>query len=142
MFGRRSQAAPAPKELFTYIHAGTLIEGRFEATGRVRVHGTIRGEVVVRGVLEVAETGVVACERLVAEAVRIVGRVEVGRLEASGKVEIWKGGELIGDVRAAALDIEEGAHFTGRSEMSDAASSPAGPGEVLGDALEELIGEA
>ncbi|HEX7021382.1 MAG TPA: polymer-forming cytoskeletal protein, partial [Trueperaceae bacterium] len=39
-------------------------------------------------------------------------------VDVKGKIEIWKEGRLEGDVRACALDIEEGATFLGRSEMS------------------------
>lgn len=104
-------------EPFTYIQRGTTIVGELEARGRVRVHGVVRGEVKVDGPLEVAESGVVEGVTIEADEVKIIGRVVVEQLLVRGKVEIWKGGELIGDVRAAALDIEEGARFTGRSEM-------------------------
>ncbi|MBW7915969.1 MAG: polymer-forming cytoskeletal protein [Trueperaceae bacterium] len=125
MFKRRDAKPPETRELFTYIHQGTVVEGKLTAEGRVRVHGTVRGDVTVRGVLEVAESGVVECDDLRADHVKIIGRVTAGHLEATGKVEIWKGGELVGDVRAAALDIEDGARFTGRSEMTAAPATPA-----------------
>lgn len=121
---KRVKPTPA-QEPFTYVHRDTIIEGKVTATGRVRVHGTVNGDVSVKGVLEVAESGVVACDTLVADEVKIIGRVTVGLLEASGKVEIWRGGELVGDVRAAALDIEDGAIFTGRSDMTS--QPPSGP---------------
>jgi len=120
MFRRRSpETEPAPaREPFTYIHRDTLLTGELVAKGRVRVHGTLQGNVRVTGVLEVAESGVVEAETLMADEVKIIGTVRAGQLVVSGKVEIWKGGELVGDVRAAALDIEDGARFTGRSEMT------------------------
>ncbi len=131
---RRVKPIPA-EEPFTYVHRDTLIEGKVTATGRVRVHGTIKGDVIVKGVLEVAESGVVACDTLVADEVKIIGKVTVGLLEASGKVEIWCGGELVGDVRAAALDIEDGAIFTGRSDMTGQLPSapPTGASSVSGE---------
>lgn len=100
---RRRKAQPTPAEPFTYIHRGTTISGELQVEGRVRVQGTVRGTLIVGGALEVAE-------------VKILGRVKAN-IEAAGKVEIWRQGQLEGDVRAAALDIEEGASFTGRSEM-------------------------
>lgn len=103
-------------EPFTYIHRGTTVQGDLEASGRVRVHGTIRGNVRVHGVLEVAETGVIEGDAVEAEEVKILGRVRAN-VVAKGKIEIWKDGQLDGDVQAAALDIEEGARFTGRSDM-------------------------
>lgn len=133
-------ASPAANKVepFTYIQKGTTIVGQLEARGRVRVHGLVRGDVKVHGALEVAEAGLVEGASIEADDVKIIGRVVVERLVAKGKVEIWDGGELIGDVRAASLDIEEGARFTGRSEMAGPDNGAAAPGEpgalVSGDA--------
>lgn len=115
---RTPQGDAERPEPFTYVHRGTTVVGELEAEGRVRVHGTVRGNLRVRGVLEIAEAGVVEGDRVEADEVKILGRV-VAAVHAHGKVEIWKGGELVGDVRAAALDIEDGARFTGRSEMTE-----------------------
>lgn len=121
--GNRSKGQRAPErgssEPFTYIHRGTTVTGDLEAEGRVRVHGTIRGNVSVQGVLEVAEAGVIEGTSVIADEVKILGRV-AANVTAKGKIEIWKDGHLEGDVQAAALDIEEGARFTGRSEMRSA----------------------
>lgn len=113
-------------EPFTYIQRGTTIVGQLEARGRVRVHGVVKGDVRVDGALEVAEAGLVEGARIEADDVKIIGRVVVDKLVARGKVEIWDGGELIGDVQAASLDIEEGARFTGRSDMTGAAEANSG----------------
>lgn len=147
--GTKPDAAPK-NEPFTYIQRGTTISGQVEATGRVRVHGVIRGDVKVDGALEVAQSGLVEGNSIEADEVKIIGRVVVKRLVARGKVEIWDGGELVGDVTAARLDIEEGARFTGRSEMlggkagaadgqSGLAGEPAGASagtDVAGDLLD------
>jgi len=113
---KRKQETTA-SEPFTYIHRGTTLAGDLEASGRVRVHGTVRGNVRVSGVLEVAEAGVIEGEVVEADEVKILGKVRAN-VDAKGKIEIWKDGLLEGNVRAAALDIEEGASFTGRSEMT------------------------
>ncbi len=121
MLGRNKKqddrSAKPTVEPFTYIHHGTTFTGTLEASGRVRVHGTIHGSVKVDGVLEVADAGVIEGALIEAVEVKILGRV-CADVHASGKIEIWKNGVLIGDVRAVALDIEEGASFTGRSEMT------------------------
>jgi len=103
-------------EPFTYIHQGTVLEGDLKAKGRVRIHGTVRGKVTVAGVLEIADGGLIEGGTIQADTVRIIGAVKAN-IEAKGKIEIWKTGVLEGDVKASALDIEEGARFTGRSEM-------------------------
>lgn len=114
--GRETVEAAKKSEPFTYIHKGTLLEGNISAQGRVRVHGTVRGTLKVAGVLEVAEDGLIEGDGVQADEVRILGTVRAN-IEAKGKIEIWKQGVLEGDVKASALDIEEGASFTGRSAM-------------------------
>lgn len=135
MFKRRRKEPPTQpqREPFTYVHQDTTICGELNGSGRVRIHGTVRGNVRVDGVLEVAEAGLVEGSSVVADEVKIIGRMLVESVTARGKVEIWRGGELIGNVKAAALDIEDGARFTGRSEMT----SLGGPEEPSG-ASDEL----
>jgi cytoskeletal protein CcmA (bactofilin family) len=101
---------------FTYINQGTEVQGDLVAKGRVRIHGIVRGNITVEGVLEVAEDGLVEGAMITADEVKIIGRVKAN-IEARVKVEIWQKGILEGDVRANALDIEEGATFIGRSDM-------------------------
>jgi cytoskeletal protein CcmA (bactofilin family) len=126
VFSGRSKGRRNGGEPFTYIHEGTTVHGDLEAAGRVRIHGTVLGNVIVAGVLEVAAEGTIRGERVEADQVRILGAVEA-MVSAAGKVEIWRGGQLTGDVRAASLDIEEGASFTGRSEMRPPGTPPALP---------------
>lgn len=116
MLRRKDRGKDQGSEPFTYIHQATTIKGELRAQGRVRVHGTVQGVVEIDGVLEVAEGGVVSGELIRAQEVKIIGSV-TANIEAQGKVEIWSRGRLEGNVRAAALDIEEGASFIGRSEM-------------------------
>ena len=124
------------REPFTYVHRGTVINGEVSGTGRVRVHGEIRGDVRIDGVLEVAESGSVEGAVVEAREVKVLGRVKAD-VVATGKVEIWKGGVLVGDVSAPALDIEEGATFNGFSHMTDGAE---GARNQVGTAAE--LGEA
>ena len=109
-------AASAERERFTYLQHGTVVTGTLEASGRVRVHGTIHGDVEVDGLLEVAPDGVIEGASVKAGSLVVLGRVRAN-VEVPGKVEVWKDGHLEGDVQAGALDIEEGATFVGRSAM-------------------------
>lgn len=123
-------------EPFTYLHQGTTVQGDLTATGRVRVHGTVRGNVEVDGVLEVAEEGVIEGEHVRADEVKVIGLVRAN-VEAAGKVEIWRQGRLEGNVQAKVLDIEEGAVFIGRSNMADnMAEEPAAPAAEAEDPME------
>ena len=134
--GQKNASKDAKPEPFTYIHQDTLIEGNLNAKGRVRIYGVVKGNVTVDGVLEVAEFGVVEGDLIKAHELRVLGRVKAN-VESNGKVEIWQKGELIGDVRATALDIEEGATFIGRSEMRPANQNTL-PYEVSTPALQNV----
>jgi cytoskeletal protein CcmA (bactofilin family) len=121
--GNKNVPKDVKPEPFTYIHQDTLIEGNLNAKGRVRIYGVVKGNVTVEGVLEVAEFGVIEGDLIKAHELRVLGRVKAN-VESNGKIEIWQKGELIGDVRATALDIEEGATFIGRSEMRPGNPAP------------------
>ncbi|QRN80553.1 MAG: polymer-forming cytoskeletal protein [Nocardiopsis sp. BM-2018] len=125
----------SPPERFTYVHHGTTLTGRLAATGRVRVHGAVHGDVAIDGLLEVAKDGVVEGTSIEASALVVLGRVR-GDVRVSGTVEVWKGGVLEGDVQAGSLDIEEGATFVGRSQMP----LPGGPPQL--DAPAERVDDA
>jgi cytoskeletal protein CcmA (bactofilin family) len=115
---------------FTYINQGTEIQGNIIAKGRVRIHGILRGNITVEGILEVAEDGLIEGDKVVADEVKIIGHVKAN-VEASVKVEIWQKGILEGDVRAKVLDIEEGATFIGRSDMRSPSQELVSSNDVL-----------
>ena len=141
MFRRKEKATQPSGEPFTYIHQGTTLEGKLTAKGRVRVHGTVRGDVSVVGVLEVAEGGVIEGATIQATEVRIIGAVRAN-IEAKGKVEIWQKGRLEGDVHAGTLDIEEGAIFIGRSDMRPQATVAAPlPPEAKPGSAERVVAQ-
>ena len=127
MFGgkKKEKKAEIP-ESFTLIDQGTIVQGNIDTTGRIQIHGVVKGNLNVNGVVEVAESGLIECEYIKADEVKIVGHVKAN-IETKGRLEIWKRGKLEGNVRAGILDIEEGAIFIGSSNMgpgSDAASLP------------------
>lgn len=101
---------------YTYIHYGTVVVGNLRVKGKLRVHGTIQGSLEVEDVLEIAESGIVEGESIRAKSVIILGQVRAS-IEAEERVELWQQGSLEGSVRAKVLDIEEGARFTGSSDM-------------------------
>ena len=101
---------------YTYVAVGTTVEGTVVASGRVRIDGVVRGEVRVDGPVEVGPDGEVVAPSLHARSLRVAGTVRAD-VHADATVEVWRGGVLEGDVRAAALDVEPGARFDGRSIM-------------------------
>jgi cytoskeletal protein CcmA (bactofilin family) len=111
------------RDPYSYVDAGTRVEGLLVVEGRLRVDGVVRGEVRASGVVEVAPGGRIEGGPLRAAEVRVAGEVRADVL-AEGRVEIWRDARLEGDVRAAALDVEEGARFLGRSLMHEPGDAP------------------
>lgn len=107
------------REPYSYVDAETTVEGTLVAGARLRVDGRVRAEVRVDGVLEVAPGGRIELGPVRAGDVRIAGAI-LADVQATGTVEVWNGARLEGDVRAASLDIEEGATFLGRSLSAEA----------------------
>ena len=107
----RTEQAPV-----NVLQAGSVVTGRLEARGRLRVCGTVRGDVVVDGLLEVGAEGVIEASSVRASGLVVLGRV-VADVDVEGSVEVWKGAVLRGDVCASSIDIESGASFVGRSRM-------------------------
>jgi cytoskeletal protein CcmA (bactofilin family) len=104
----------------TLIGAGTTIEGKVQANGILRVEGRIRGEVVAEGDVIVGEKGEIRAN-IKARHVTVAGKV-AGNIHASGRMHLIATGSLHGDVDAATIMIDEGAHFVGACRMTETAS--------------------
>ncbi|MFC4768137.1 bactofilin family protein [Effusibacillus consociatus] len=113
----------------TLIGAGTTIEGKVQASGILRVEGRIGGEVISEGDVIVGEKGEIRAN-IKARHVTIAGKV-AGNITASGRMHLVSSGSLEGDIDAATIAIEEGAHFKGACRMS-APSNGKGRSSVSG----------
>ena len=124
---------PAPIERITSVlGSGTIWKGALSGSGGVRIEGTFEGDIALRGVLVVGETGRVTCEQVRANLVIVAGAVR-GDIIAQ-KLEIRATGRVWGNVTTAAFATEEGAFLRGQIQMEDRVeidlSSPAAGGEI------------
>lgn len=123
MFRRRQEEPkptiqPAPTERVTSVlSSGIVWKGDLSGSGGVRIEGTFEGEIMLRGLLVVGETGRVTCQHLRANAVIVAGAVR-GNITAE-KVEIRATGRIWGDVVTASFATEEGAFLRGQIRMED-----------------------
>jgi cytoskeletal protein CcmA (bactofilin family) len=92
-------------------------EGNLRGAGGVRIEGTFEGEIAVRGLVVVGETGRVTCQRLRANTVIVAGAVR-GDISAD-KLEIRSTGRVWGDVVTTAFSTEEGAFLRGQITMEE-----------------------
>ena len=120
MLSRAKPAQPQQTAGMTYLDKGSLITGNLSTNGHLRLDGAIKGNVTVKGTLEVSTGASIEGELLEVESLLLHGSIK-SNVNAKGKITISKTGRLIGDVKATSLDIETGAVFSGRSEMNSTA---------------------
>lgn len=91
--------------------------GNLRGSGGIRIEGTFEGEIAVRGLVVIGETGRVTCENLQANTVIVAGAVK-GNITAE-KLEIRSTGRIWGDVVTVTFSTEEGAFLRGQMRMED-----------------------
>ena len=103
MFRRPSsqpQQAQTPLERVTSVLGSGLIwHGRISGSGGVRIEGIFEGEIELKGLVVVGETGKVTCENVRANSVIVAGAVHgsitASKLEirSTGRRRHWAGGD-------------------------------------------------
>lgn len=99
------------------LSSGLSWKGNLSGSGGVRIEGAFEGDIALRGILVVSESGRVTCEQMRAKVVIVAGAVR-GDITAE-KVEIRKTGRVWGDVVTAAFSTEEGAFLRGQIRMEE-----------------------
>jgi cytoskeletal protein CcmA (bactofilin family) len=108
----------APAERVTSVlGSGIIWKGALRGSGGIRIEGTFEGDIAIRGLVVVGESGRVSCKDLRANTVIIAGSVN-GNITAE-KLEIRSTGRVWGDVVIGAFASEEGAFLRGQVRMED-----------------------
>jgi len=97
------------------LSAGTLIEGKLNFDGHVRIDGKLKGEVFSTNTMLVFPSGEVDAKIETAGLV-VMGKVK-GSVTATQLVEIHPGGNLQGHVTTPHLIVKEGGIFNGKCAM-------------------------
>jgi cytoskeletal protein CcmA (bactofilin family) len=105
------------EKVTSILGPGISWQGSLRGSGGVRIEGALEGEVAVRGLVVIGETGKVQCEMLRANSVVVAGMVR-GNITAE-KLEIRSTGRVWGDVVAVAFSTEEGAFLRGQVRMEE-----------------------
>ncbi len=100
-------------------------KGQIGGSGGVRIEGLFEGDIALRGLLVVGETGRVTCQNLRAHVVIVAGIVR-GDITAE-KLEIRSTGRVWGNVVTAAFATDEGAFLRGQIRMEDQVDLGIGP---------------
>lgn len=122
LFGKKkptpaSSSSPTVARVTTVLGPGINWKGDLRGKGGVRIEGTLEGEIAVRGLVIIGETGRVTCETFKADTVIVAGAVN-GEILAE-KLEIRATGRVYGDVTTQAFSTEEGAFLRGKVTMED-----------------------
>ncbi|GAB4522961.1 MAG: polymer-forming cytoskeletal protein [Anaerolineales bacterium] len=111
-------AAPAAiARVSTILGPGVHWKGDLKGEGGVRIEGTVDGEVDLRGLLVIGESGRLNSKLIRATTVIVAGAVR-GDIIAE-KVEIRRTGRVWGNVVTTAFATEEGAFLRGQIQMEE-----------------------
>ena len=91
--------------------------GSINGSGGIRIEGAFEGEIALRGMLVIGETGRVTCQNVRANTVIVAGAVR-GNITTQ-KLEIRATGRVWGDVVTTAFVTEEGAFLRGQIRMEE-----------------------
>ena len=115
----RAKALPAAGEGAaapdTRIGESVTLEGKLKVKGGARIDGVVRGRVESDQLLEVGPEAELAAEVHVGSLI-LHGSIE-GNVTARERVVIHADGELRGDLRTPALQVDSGALFFGHCDM-------------------------
>src|SRR5512134_3543227 len=107
----------AVERITSALGSGEVWHGSINRSGGVRIEGAFEGEIALRGMLVVGETGRVTCLNVRANTVIVAGAVR-GNITTQ-KLEIRSTGRVWGDVITTAFVTEEGAFLRGQIRMEE-----------------------
>ncbi|HXF86143.1 MAG TPA: polymer-forming cytoskeletal protein [Anaerolineales bacterium] len=110
-------AVQAVERITSVLGPGIIWHGSINGSGGVRIEGAFEGEIALRGMLVVGETGRVTCQNVRANTVIVAGAVR-GNITTQ-KLEIRSTGRVWGDVVTTAFVTEEGAFLRGQIRMEE-----------------------
>jgi cytoskeletal protein CcmA (bactofilin family) len=112
-----TQQVQAVERITSVLGSGLIWHGSINGAGGVRIEGAFEGEIALRGMLVVGETGRVTCQNVRANTVIVAGAVR-GNITTQ-KLEIRGTGRVWGDVVTTAFVTEEGAFLRGQIRMEE-----------------------
>jgi cytoskeletal protein CcmA (bactofilin family) len=120
-----SQPIQTVERITSVLGPGVVWHGSINGSGGVRIEGAFEGEIALRGMLVVGETGRVTCDNIRANTVIVAGAVR-GNITTQ-KLEIRKTGRVWGDVVTTSFTTEEGSFLRGQIRMEEAVELDLGP---------------
>lgn len=111
----KSEGAEPTNGSTTIIGAGAKITGNIEATGDIRIDGTLLGNLTAQAKVIIGADGVI--EGLVkGKLADVLGKVK-GQLQITDLLQLRGKSKVDGDIYAGKLEVEPTASFNGRCHM-------------------------
>ena len=107
----------AVERITSVLGPGLIWEGKIGGAGGVRIEGNFEGQIALKGMLVIGESGRVTCENIRASTVIVAGAVR-GNITTQ-KLEIRATGRVWGDVVTTSFVTEDGAFLRGQIRMED-----------------------
>ena len=105
----------------TLIGETMKIKGEVTSRETLQLNGELEGQVELDNRLTIGPKGK-ASDNIKAKEVDIAGSVQ-GNIDASERIVLRKGANLVGDVRTAGIVIEDGAYFKGGVDIAKPSAS-------------------
>jgi cytoskeletal protein CcmA (bactofilin family) len=115
--GESNTSTPPVERITSVLGPGVIWHGSISGSGGVRIEGAFEGQVALRGLLVVGETGRVTCDNVRANTVIVAGAIR-GNITTQ-KLEIRSSGRVWGDVITTAFVTDEGAFLRGQIRMEE-----------------------
>ncbi len=112
-----STSVQGVERITSVLGPGVIWHGAVSGSGGVRIEGAFEGQIALRGMLVIGETGRVTCENVRANTVVVAGAVR-GNITTQ-KLEIRSTGRVWGDVVTTAFVTDEGAFLRGQIRMEE-----------------------
>ncbi|MFQ5911819.1 MAG: polymer-forming cytoskeletal protein [Nitrospinota bacterium] len=101
----------------SWVGQGMVIEGKVAGKGDLVVHGTVKGEINLKGCQVSIDDGASVEAEMRAEAVTVRGKFK-GNLVATGLVNLQPTSQFEGVLKAARLQMEDGAKLKGTIDLN------------------------
>lgn len=100
-----------------------VIKGEIQSMEALTIEGQVEGKIEMGDHLLTVAPGATVRAQITGSNIEVQGRVE-GQVKAEKTLYIRKGAELVGDIHASNLVIEEGAYIKGQVELARETAEP------------------
>src|SRR5712692_7703488 len=107
---------PAPPRTGGVIGETMRIKGDISSTDELQVNGEVEGSLDLQNRLTIGPKGKVDANIKATEVI-VAGAIH-GNVEASARIVLRNGANLVGDVKTAGIVIEDGAYFKGGIDIT------------------------